>query len=204
VSARQPGEGDGGRVRVVLASASPRRAALLEQIGVPFSVRVAHIDETPQPGEQPGAYVERLALAKAMAVSAPGQLSLGADTTVVVGAEMLGKPAGRDAAVEMLARLSARTHQVVTGVGITNGLASRCLHVSTDVTFRTISTAEAIAYWETGEPADKAGGYGIQGIGGIFAQSINGSYSAVVGLPLTETEALLREFGAETWRLSDV
>ncbi len=189
---------------VVLASASPRRAALLEQIGVAFTVRIAHIDESRRPGEAPGEYVERLARDKARTVAQPGQLTLGADTAVVVDGEILGKPAGRDAAIELLTRLSARTHQVITGVAVTDASQMRSVHVTTDVTFRSIDVREASAYWNTGEPLDKAGGYGIQGIGGIFARSINGSYSAVVGLPLTETEALLREFGADTWRPQDV
>jgi septum formation protein len=197
-----PPAGEG--IGVVLASASPRRAALLEQIGVSFNVRVARIDESPRPGEMPGDYVERLALEKAHAVARPGQLTLGADTMVVVDGEMLGKPAGRRAGIDMLGRLAGRTHQVITGVAVTNYARSRALRVTTDVTFRAITAEEAGAYWDTGEPSDKAGGYGIQGIGGIFAQSINGSYSAVVGLPLTETEALLREFGADTWRHHDV
>jgi septum formation protein len=177
---------------------------LLEQIGVPFTVRIAHVDESPRTGENPGDYVERLAVAKARAVAEPGLLTLGADTTVVVDGEMLGKPADRGTALGMLQRLSGRTHQVVTGVAVTDTRRERSLRVTVDVSFREISSEEASAYWDTGEPVDKAGGYGIQGIGGIFAQSINGSYSAVVGLPLTETEALLREFGADTWRYRDV
>jgi len=193
-----------GRVAVVLASASPRRAGLLQQIGVPFSVRIPQVDESLRPGEAPGEYVERLARDKAMAVAESGRVTLGADTTVVLDGEILGKPAGRQSAIDMLTRLSARTHQVVTGVAVTDGRVVRSLRVTTEVTFRSISAAEAGDYWDTGEPADKAGGYGIQGIGGIFAQSINGSYSAVVGLPLTETEALLCEFGARTWRTRDV
>lgn len=194
----------GGRVGVVLASASPRRAALLEQIGVAFSVRIAHVDESQLPGEAPGDYVERLAREKAKAVAQSGQVTLGADTTVVVDGVILGKPTGRDSAIDMLMRLSARTHQVVTGVAVTDARKIQSLRVAAEVTFRPISAEEAAAYWDTGEPLDKAGGYGIQGIGGIFAQSINGSYGAVVGLPLTETEALLRDFGAPTWRYRDV
>jgi len=193
----------GARVKVVLASASPRRAELLRQINIPFSVRVAAVDETPHPAETAADYVERLAQDKAAAVARTGELTLGADTTVVLDDEILGKPAGREEGVAMLVRLGGRTHQVITGVAVTDGREMRALNAITDVTFRPISAAEAASYWDTGEPADKAGGYGIQGIGGIFAQRINGSYSAVVGLPLTETEALLREFGAQTWRHRD-
>ena len=189
---------------VILASASPRRAALLEQIGVGFTVRIARIDESQRPGEAPGDYAQRLAREKALAVAEPGRLTLGADTTVVLDGATLGKPAGRESALDMLMRLGGRTHRVITGVAVTDTREIRSLRVTADVTFRAISAEEASAYWATGEPADKAGGYGIQGIGGIFAQSINGSYSAVVGLPLTETEALLRDFGADTWRVSDV
>ncbi len=189
-----------GVVGIVLASSSPRRAALLRQIGVPFTVQVADVDESLRPGEAPAAYVDRLARDKARILARPGQLTLGADTGVVVDGEILGKPTDRGSAVSMLARLSARTHQVITAVAVTDASAMRSLQVVTDMTFRPISGAEANAYWDTGEPADKAGGYGIHGIGCIFARSINGSYSAVVGLPLTETEALLRGFGADTWR----
>jgi septum formation protein len=194
----------GSGARVVLASASPRRAALLAQIGVSFVVRSTRIDESSRPGEPPGDYVERLAREKALAVAEPGQLTLGADTTVVVDDTMLGKPSHRQSAIDMLLRLGGRSHEVITGVAVTDARRTRSLRVTTTVTFREIDAEEAGAYWETGEPADKAGGYGIQGIGGIFAQSINGSYSAVVGLPLTETEALLREFGARTWRYRNV
>ncbi|MFP6837551.1 MAG: Maf family protein [Pseudomonadales bacterium] len=187
-------------VSLVLASASPRRAMLLEQIGVPFSVRIPQVDETPCSGEAPGSYVERLAGNKAQAVARAGDLTLAADTVVVLDGEILGKPDGRDNAIGLLERLSGRTHQVITGVAITDLSRLRSMHVVAEVTFRTIDADEASAYWNTGEPADKAGGYGIQGIGGIFARSINGSYSAVVGLPLMETEVLLREYGVDTWR----
>ncbi len=187
-------------VGLVLASASPRRAMLLEQIGVPFSVRIPRIDETPRSGEAPASYVERLARDKAQAVAVAGNLTIAADTVVVLEGEILGKPDGRDAAIDLLERLSGRTHQVITGVAITDLSRLRCVQVTAEVTFRAIDADEASAYWNTGEPADKAGGYGIQGTGGIFARSINGSYSAVVGLPLMETEVLLREFGVDTWR----
>jgi septum formation protein len=194
---------------VVLASASPRRAALLRQIAVPFTTRVADIDESVRPGEAADTYVERLARDKALAVALPGQLTLGADTTVVVDDAILGKPADRATALAMLRRLSDRTHRVATGVALTDTERVRSLTVVTEVTFRAIGDEEASAYWQSGEPLGKAGGYGIQGIGGIFVQRINGSYSAVVGLPLAETHALLREFGLsgfgmDTWRHRDV
>lgn len=186
---------------IVLASGSPRRAELLRQIGVPFVVRPPNVDESPRFGESPEQYVERLAVEKAEAVVAEDAPALGADTAVVVDAEILGKPADRASAIDMILRLSGRAHRVLTGVAVADGRAVRSCVVATDVTFRAIDPEEAAAYWETGEPRDKAGGYGIQGIGGIFAQSIHGSYSAVVGLPLAETEALLRAIGVNTWEL---
>lgn len=185
----------------MLASRSPRRAELLRQIGVPFTVRQPDVDESPLPGESPEQYVERLAVDKAKAVVADDGPALGADTAVVVDADVLGKPTDRASAIEMILRLSGRTHRVLTGVAVTDGHSVRSCVVATEVTFRPIDPEEAAAYWETGEPGDKAGGYGIQGIGGIFAQSIHGSYSAVVGLPLAETEALLRAIGVNTWEL---
>lgn len=186
---------------IVLASGSPRRAELLRQIGLPFVVRPPDVDESLRPGESPERYVERLAIGKARAVVAEDGPALGADTAVVVDEEILGKPADRASAIDMILRLSGRTHRVLTGVAVTDGRAVRSCVVAADVTFRAITRDEAAAYWETGEPRDKAGGYGIQGIGGIFAQSINGSYSAVVGLPLAETEALLHAIGVNTWEL---
>lgn len=165
------------------------------------------MDERVLPGEAPGAYVQRLALAKAAAVARVDALSLGADTAVVLDDRILGKPVGRDQALSMLAALSGRCHEVFTGIAAVRGprgadgwafCAARW--VVTEVRFRVVEPWEAEAYWATREGADKAGGYGIQGIGGIFAESIRGSYSGVVGLPLAETERLLREGGVDTWR----
>mgnify|MGYP001811706224 CR=1 FL=1 len=190
---------------IILASASPRRAALLQQIRIPFDICPAEIDERRGDAELPAPYVERLALAKAAAVAQPGRFTLGADTVVVLDGQIFAKPANREAGIGMLMALGGRTHQVVTGVAGIQGQRRRVEHVIAHVTFRAIERAEAEAYWRTGEPSDKSGGYGIQGIGGIFAQSITGSYSAGVGLPLTETERLLRDFGIDTWRArSDV
>ena len=187
---------------IILASASPRRAALLRQIGLPFEVRPAHVNESAS-GETAVAYVQRLAVAKAQSVALPKRLTLGADTAVVLDGQVFGKPQDRAQALEMLAALSDRTHQVVTGVAATDSVRLEVGHVISHVTFRAIDRVEAAAYWRTGEPADKAGGYGIQGIGSIFAQSITGSYSAIVGLPLAETEQMLRRFGVDTWRARD-
>ena len=167
-----------------LGSASPRRSELLRQIGVPHCVRSLELDETVQPGEAPADYVLRLAAAKALAVqaarSAAGAQSLpvlGADTTVTIDAAVLGKPRDADGAPQVRTRLSR-----------------------TRVRFRAIGPGEAETYWATGEPRDKAGGYGIQGLGAVFVESIEGSYSGVVGLPLAETAALLRELGVPMWQ----
>ena len=188
---------------LILASASPRRAALLRQIGVAFEVRPADADESQHPGESPESYVERLAQTKARSVCEPERLSLGADTAVVLDGRIFGKPADLRDGVDMLMALSGRTHQVVTGVALLAAERGEVLHVTSHVEFRRIGRDEAQVYWRTGEPGDKAGGYGIQGIGGIFAQSIRGSYSAIVGLPLSETEQLLRNFGVDIWRGRD-
>lgn len=189
---------------LILASRSPRRAELLRQMGLRFEVSSADVDESRLPGEAPADYVVRLARDKAAAVAAAiedaGAVTLGADTTVVLDDRVLGKPAGADEAVAMLLALSDRIHRVMTGVAACRNGRVEAVCVTTEVRFRAIDRAEAEAYWRTGEGADKAGGYGIQGIGGIFAESIRGSYSAVVGLPLWETERLLRGFGVNTWR----
>jgi septum formation protein len=193
-------------VRLILASRSPRRAELLAGIGLRFEVRAVDLDESPRPDESAAAYVVRLAAAKARAAFteagavAGGAIALGADTAVVLDERILGKPGNREEGVAMLLALSGRTHRVMTGVAAhgERGTLSRC--VVAEVRFRVIEAAEAEAYWRTGEGIDKAGGYGIQGIGGIFAETIRGSYSAVVGLPVAETEQLLRESGLDTWR----
>ncbi len=185
--------------KLVLASASPRRRALLEQIGLHFSVVTADIDESVHPGESAVAYVERLARAKARAGHRAGQVTLGADTTVTIDDEILGKPCGLKDGVAMLMRLSGRMHEVHTGIAVFDGEQLESQVVTTKVYFRPIDAAEAHAYWHSGEPADKAGGYGIQGIGGIFAERLEGSYSAVVGLPLEQTERLLRKLNIDTW-----
>jgi septum formation protein len=185
--------------RLVLASGSPRRRTLLEQIGLQFEVRVTEVDEAVLPGESPAAYVERLARAKAQAGHCGGSVALGADTTVAIDDEILGKPCGLTEGVAMLMRLSGRAHDVHTGIAVYDGERLESMVVTTKVFFRPIDEAEAKRYWHTGEPADKAGGYGIQGIGGIFAERLEGSYSAVVGLPLEQTEQLLRMLDIDTW-----
>lgn len=188
-----------------LASGSPRRRELLTQIGVPFQILSAPIDEAVLPGESAEAYVQRLAQAKAAAglatLSTPSNaVVLGADTAVVLDGQILGKPVDRADALAMLQLLSGREHQVLTAVALNDGQRSRVCLVSSDVSLRPVSADEAQAYWASGEPQDKAGGYAIQGLAAIFVNGMRGSYSAVVGLPLCETAALLSEFGIPSWQ----
>ena len=186
---------------LVLASASPRRAELLTQIGLPFVSRPVDIDETVRAGERPLAYVERLAREKALAgVAGSHELVLGSDTTVVLDGEVLGKPANATEVFATLTRLSAQTHQVMTAVALASAGGCEACVVTTDVTFRALSDEEIRAYVATGEPMDKAGSYGIQGLGGIFVKEIRGSYSSVVGLPLQETAELLSRAGYPVWK----
>ncbi|RBW48321.1 Maf family protein [Marinobacter sp. F3R11] len=187
---------------IILASASPRRSELLEQIGVAFSVQPAHIDETPGSAEVPGDYVERLAREKALAVAVdfPGRLVLGSDTSVILNNVILGKPADEHEARSMLAQLSGATHQVMTAIALAQDGHCESRLVTTEVSFRSLAPAEIAAYVATGEPMDKAGSYGIQGLGGIFVQELKGSYSAVVGLPLQETAVLLANAGCPVWK----
>lgn len=187
-----------------LASASPRRRELLDQIGVQFECFPVDIDESLRPGEPAADYVVRLALTKAQRAAAElprSAVVLGADTVVVCDGEVFGKP--RDAAdgYRMLRALSGRTHQVMTAVAVGRTGDWRHRLVSTEVTFRTLDEAECARYWDSGEPLDKAGGYAIQGFGAVFVAKMSGSYSAVVGLPLMETAALLREAGIEYWQM---
>ncbi|MEA3180248.1 MAG: nucleoside triphosphate pyrophosphatase [Gammaproteobacteria bacterium] len=184
-----------------LASASPRRRELLSQIGVSHIVAGAEIDESVLPGETPRAYVIRLARAKALAIQRAGQQLpvLAADTTVVVDGKIFGKPRDRAQGVYMLGELAGRAHEVLTAVALANshGVSERLS--SSTVRFRQISPEECVAYWETGEPRDKAGGYAIQGLGAVFVESLSGSYSGVMGLPLFETGELLQAAGIEYW-----
>ncbi len=189
--------------RLILASSSPRRQELLTQIGVPFSVQVPAIDETPLVGEAPPAYVQRMAEEKARAVLAQqaGDVCvLAADTSVIVDELILGKPADAADAKAMLRRLSGREHQVLSAIAVADQSRLNSHVVSCKVAFRTLTDAEIDAYWLTGEPRDKAGSYAIQGLGAVFVQAIHGSYSAVVGLPLAETAALLGEFAIACWQ----
>ncbi|MGE8152932.1 Maf family protein [Pseudomonas vancouverensis] len=188
-----------------LASGSPRRRELLTQIGVPFAAVSADIDETPLAEESPAAYVERLARGKAQAgrervVSDLPFCVLGADTAVVLDGKILGKPVDQAEACAMLMMLSGREHQVLTAIAVLDGEHCESRVVVSRVRFRNISRDEAAAYWASGEPKDKAGGYGIQGLGAVFVAGLEGSYSAVVGLPLCETAELLGHFGIPCWQ----
>ena len=188
-----------------LASGSPRRRELLAQIGVPFTPLIASIDETPWPDEPATGYVERLAREKALAglsmlAQAPGAVVLGADTAVVLDGQILGKPRGRTDGLAMLAALAGREHQVLTAVALAGAGRVESRVVTSRVAFRALHPGEAEAYWDTGEPQDKAGGYGIQGLAAVFVSQLQGSYSAVVGLPLCETAQLLGEFGISCWQ----
>lgn len=190
--------------QLYLASASPRRRELLAQIGVGYRLVAAPIDESVRAGEAPAAYVERLARAKAAAgLAALGENKvcvLGADTAVVLDGRILGKPRDRADGLAMLAALSGRSHEVLTSVALADGVRSAARVVSSRVQWRALAEGEAQAYWETGEPQDKAGGYAIQGLAAIFVARLEGSYSAVVGLPLAETAELLAEFGIPCWQ----
>lgn len=184
---------------IYLASQSPRRAQLLQQIGVVFDTVTAAVDETPLAGESAAVYVERLARNKAAAGwRRAGQQGvaprpvLGADTAVVLDGQILGKPRDRADALAMLDSLSGRSHRVLTGVALCRDGHCESLVCATEVWFRVVTAAEREQYWDSGEPRDKAGGYGIQGLGAIFVEGINGSYSNVVGLPLLETYQLLQ------------
>lgn len=181
---------------LILASQSPRRARLLTQIGIDHVAVPAAIDERVFPEEPPAAYVERIATAKAGQVRTrrPGRAVLAADTAVVIADRILGKPRDRDDAIAMLALLSGRTHQVLTGIALIADRTRYRLSLS-EVTLAPISARQARVYWDSGEPRDKAGAYAIQGIGGGFVSHLNGSYSGVMGLPLFETIQLLAAAG---------
>jgi septum formation protein len=188
-----------------LASGSPRRRELLTQIGVPFLTQIAPIDENTLSGESPIAYVERLARAKGQAGLAAladtrDAVVLGADTAVVLDGRILGKPTDRAAAMVTLLALSGRSHEVLTAVALVSDARIESRVVVSQVTFRPLSRTEIEAYWASGEPQDKAGCYGIQGLAAVFVSQLQGSYSAVVGLPLCETAALLAEFAIPCWQ----
>jgi septum formation protein len=186
--------------QIYLASRSPRRRALLDQIGVRYAVLEIHADESLHPGEHPEDYVLRVALDKARRARAALPVRdprpvLGADTAVAVGERILGKPCGQEEALEMLGLLSGRTHRVFTAVALIAPDGERTDLCESRVTFRTLDRAESLRYWDTGEPRDKAGAYAIQGLGALFVAGLHGSYSGVMGLPLFETARLLTQAG---------
>ncbi len=182
---------------LVLASASPRRKAMLEELGLTFTVAPADVDEAVHPGEAPRDYVRRVARHKARVISEgqPGAFVLAADTTVVVDGEILGKPNDAQEALSMLRRLSGRAHEVLTAVAVGGPSGVRDAVVRSLVHFRALGDSELAWYAGTREPLDKAGGYGLQGKAGMFVSKVEGSVSSVIGLPLAETVALLEEAG---------
>jgi len=190
-----------------LASASPRRREILRQMGVPHIFSPADLDETLQYGEMPADYVLRLATAKAQLIYSKYHPNssvilpvLGADTSVVFEGQILGKPNDLSDLKHMLGLLAGRKHEVITAVAVVNPSSLRTCLVRSEVVFRPISITEIERYWASGEPRDKAGGYAIQGLGGVFIKRIKGSYSGIVGLPIFETAELLTASGIPLWR----
>jgi septum formation protein len=179
-----------------LASASPRRREILAALGIPITHGGADIDESRHEDETVEAMAIRLAREKARAASSSLPI-LAADTLVVLGGEVFGKPTSREHAHDMLSALSGRRHRVLTGVAIRHGEALWAEMSDTTVKFRDIGPDEIEAYWQSGEPAGKAGAYAIQGLGGVFVEAVEGSYSGVVGLPVFETAALLGKVGID-------
>lgn len=203
MSRNKRSESDGAGI--LLASASPRRQALLQQIGVPFQVVSHQVEEILQDNEAPEAYVRRLAMEKAQsgldhqpADSRP--VVLGADTAVICENRVLGKPSDRDDALRMLRLLSGRRHLVHSAVALVSRDSRKVALSTTEVEFRSLESEEMEAYWDSGEPQDKAGAYGIQGLGAVFVRSLSGSYSGVMGLPLFETAQLLNSFAIPCWQ----
>lgn len=185
----------GQRPRVILASSSPRRRELLTLIGIEHEVRPADIDESLVAGESPRSYAERLARGKATEMQEHGCVTIGADTIVVVDGDILGKPRDRPGAVQMLRRLSARSHTVITAIAVHREGRVVSGIEEVDVTFRQLSDDEIRAYVATGEPMDKAGAYGIQGFGATLVERVAGDYFAVMGLPLNRLVRLLEALG---------
>jgi len=187
-------------MRITLASASPRRGELLDQLGVDYDVLPVDIDESIQAGETDEGFVQRLAMEKAQTGfdrQGTEQPVLGSDTIVVLKHRILGKPKNKDDGLAMLSALSGQQHQVMTAVAMVHAEHKACLLNISQVSFRSLSEAEIEAYWDTGEPVDKAGGYGIQGLAAQFIRRLDGSYSGVMGLPLFETAQLLEKFGVQ-------
>jgi septum formation protein len=191
-------------VALFLASQSPRRRELLATIGIDFSLLSADIDETPLPAEHPISYVERLALGKAreglrQSGGDSANWVLGSDTSVIVDNQILGKPESKLHFIDMMKQLSGRKHQVLTSIALVSSDQEFAEVITTDVYFIPLTPTLIDRYWETGEPHDKAGGYGIQGFGSALVEQIQGSYSAVVGLPLHQTAKILSKAGLPIW-----
>lgn len=187
---------------LILASASPRRTEILRQIGVRHQVVPANIDETPRHHESAIDYVKRMAIEKTqyvISLVSDNKLVLGADTCVACDSNIFGKPRDQDDAMKMLHALSGKSHQVHTAVALGHKKECSVIMSTTDVIFRKLSEQECLSYWQTGEPQDKAGSYAIQGYGAVFVESIKGSYSGVVGLPIEQTSLLLQRFGVPIW-----
>jgi septum formation protein len=181
-----------------LASSSPRRGAILEQMGLEFTAAGVDIVEQQRAGEAADVMVVRLAMEKAAAaVCPPGTVVIGADTAVVLDGAVFGKPRDEADGLRMLAALSGRSHEVMTGVAVRSGSGLRSALTVTEVKFREIGPDEALEYWQSGEPGDKAGAYAIQGLANAFVETVTGSYTGVVGLPVFETARLLRQAGIE-------
>lgn len=188
--------------QIVLASASPRRRELLASVGIQFQIIPSHIDETQQPNEEPEAFVLRLSQEKATEVAqrstVSGRWFIGSDTIVLCDGVILGKPESQQDSVNMLRMLSGRSHQVISGYAILDRHNNqwRSRSITTDVTFRSLTEREIEGYIASGEPADKAGSYAIQGLGAFMVTAISGSYSSVVGLPLAQIVTDLQQLGA--------
>jgi len=186
--------------QLILASSSPRRRELLDQIQVSYKAIPVNIDESHIPGESAEQFVKRLAAEKAMAgyEKNPHCIVLGSDTIVVIGSTILGKPENKKHGIEMLSLLSGKTHHVWTAVAVHSSDYKACVMSASEVEFAELTTQQIEVYWETGEPEDKAGAYGVQGIAAQFIKTINGSYSGIMGLPLFETAQLLEKSGIKT------
>ena len=195
--------------QIYLASQSPRRRALIEQLGIHYQTLHVEVDESPRSGEAPADFVTRLAKEKACAgwqmVAEQSIPVVGADTCIVLDQEIIGKPKNREQGIGLLSRYSGRAHQVITGVAMVGPDAGKydadvVQHVrvnTSTVTFRTITDDECERYWQTGEPVGKAGGYAIQGKAAVFIEKLEGSYSGVMGLPLFEFAELISMFGIQ-------
>lgn len=192
---------------IVLASASPRRREILDQMGVTHSLAEHSVDEVALAGEPAADFVQRLALEKALSVQLSNPLNslpiLGSDTIVVCDDLILGKPVDRDDALRMLALLSGRQHQVFSAVALCCGPRQQVVLSRSDVTFKALSLDERERYWASAEPIGKAGAYAIQGLGGMFVSALSGSFSGVMGLPVFETAQLLNDFRVRTGMSED-